>query len=245
MIVLALLALGSSAGIAGDLEEVLADHYEAMGGLEAIKGIKSVEMKGKAIVQGGMELPFVIRSIKPNKSRMDITIQGSKMVMAKNDEDLWGINPLMGSNDPMDLPESQQDNVKNQADLEGPLVNWKEKGHQLELMGEEDVQGSMSYKIKITREDGEVIFTYLDKETLAPLKSSSIQTDMMGSESEVHTYFTNYKEVGGTYMPFSMKMTSAEGVVQMEVVFDTINANVEIPADYFERPAKAEQEDGQ
>ena len=37
-----------------------------------------------------------------------------------------------------------------QADIDGPLVDWKSKGHKVEYLGTEDMDGTQAHKLKVT-----------------------------------------------------------------------------------------------
>ena len=47
-------------------------------------------------------------------------------------------------------------NIADESDFDGPLVDYKEKGNQIELVGKEDVEGKPAYRLKLTSKKGEV-----------------------------------------------------------------------------------------
>ena len=44
--------------------------------------------------------------------------------------------------------------------MEGPLVDYRRKGHKVELLGKEKVEGVDAYKLKLTLKGGEVKYIY-------------------------------------------------------------------------------------
>ncbi|OYT16504.1 MAG: hypothetical protein B7C24_07410 [Bacteroidetes bacterium 4572_77] len=64
--------------VAQDLEEVLESHFEAVN-QEAIVDIKSQHIKGKS-GRMGQEFNFEIWQDRPNMYRMEVNIQGQKMI---------------------------------------------------------------------------------------------------------------------------------------------------------------------
>ena len=50
------------------------------------------------------------------------------------------------------------------AEVDGALVDWKEKGSTVEYLGAEDVDGTLAHKLKVTRKNGDISYVYLDPE---------------------------------------------------------------------------------
>jgi len=131
------------------VDEILAKNFAARGGLEKIRATQSYKMTGKMVVQG-MELPFTLLSARPDLMRMDMTLQGKSMVQAYDGETAWMINPMAGG-DAEKLPEDQTKSFREQGEFDGPLVDYKTKGHTVELIGKEEIEGTEAYKLKVTR----------------------------------------------------------------------------------------------
>ena len=52
--------------------------------------------------------------------------------------------------------------LMEEAEIDGPLVDWKAKGSTVEYLGTEDVDGTLAHKLKVVRKNGDVSFVYLD-----------------------------------------------------------------------------------
>lgn len=156
---LALAALVAVPASAQTLDEVLAKHYKARGGLDKIKAVQTIRMTGTMTVGPGVEAPIVLVQKRPNMFRLELTIQGLTVVQAYDGKVGWQINPLTGRKDPEPLPEDAMKQVEEQADIDGPLVDYKAKGHTVELMGKEKVEGSDAYKLKVTLKNGDTQYT--------------------------------------------------------------------------------------
>ncbi|MGD8869000.1 MAG: hypothetical protein PVI01_15330, partial [Gemmatimonadales bacterium] len=62
----------ASPAVAQDLDEVLNNYYEAVGGLDAWKSVESMKMTGSIMMGGmGVEAPFVITTKRPKKVRLE------------------------------------------------------------------------------------------------------------------------------------------------------------------------------
>ena len=99
VIILALTCTGISTAQAQNVDDILASYFEITGGLSNWKNLKSMKMTGK-MLQGGLEFPAVMSQKYPNKFRMDIDIQGKKIIQAYDGKEGWMINPLAQITEP-------------------------------------------------------------------------------------------------------------------------------------------------
>ncbi|MEL7313163.1 MAG: hypothetical protein AAFN07_16720 [Pseudomonadota bacterium] len=241
--ILAAAAFGATATAqAAELNEVLACNYETMGGLENIQAVESARMTG-TMTMGPMQAPFKIEFQKPDRVRMEFEIQGMTAVQAYDGETGWAIMPFMGKTDPEEMAEDELKSIQEMAEWEGPLVNWQEKGHSVELVGTEDVEGTEAYALKVVRSgtEDESVF-YLDTEYCLPFLSKGTR-DIQGNEMAVSTTIGDYKEVGDIVMAHSMIASIGEGAAPMQqaITIESTELNVsDITADRFAMPAVPE-----
>lgn len=191
-----------TASYAQDAQELVDEYFETIGQENLLK-IKSTHSTGKAL-QMGMEFPFEMISKRPDKMKMIFEVQGSQIVQAYDGETAWAINPMSGSSEPVDLTGPQADAMMENADMDGQLWKWKEKGHQLELEGTEEVDDLEMYVLKLTKKNGNIDYYYLDPDSYLVPKMRSIVM-MEGSETEVEVLMSNFQEVNGYIMPFTME----------------------------------------
>jgi len=219
------------------LDQVLANHYEALGGLDVIKGIDTATFVGRMGMGPGGEAPFKMYFKRPMKTRMEITMQGMTVIQAYDGETAWMVMPLMGKSDPEVMAEDQAKMMQEQADLDGPLVDWQEKGHKVELVGLEDVEGTEAYKIKVDLANGDVRYHFLDSEYFITIKQEA-KTTVQGNEREFETVLSDYKEVGGHMFPHSIE-SKPKGAPAGQQVFtiDEIEVGADVSDDLFAMPA--------
>ncbi len=218
------------------LTDVLDKHYEAIGGLEAWSAVTSAKMVGKMSAPQGFEAPFTIMFKVPGKSRLEFTFQGMTGVQAVDGDVAWQIMPFMGKTEAEPMPEEQAKLMIEQADFDGPLVNWEEDGNQIDYEGTEDVEGTTAHKLKVTLESGDVRYYYLDADYFLPIKSSG-KTTMQGQEQEFVTIYGDYKEVGGIMMAHSIESKPAGAPAGQVITIETTEVNVDIGDDQFSMPA--------
>jgi outer membrane lipoprotein-sorting protein len=194
--VLAALVVVPAAAAAQTVDELVARNLAAKGGVERLKAVKAMRITGRVSIGPGQEITMTIVSERPNKLRQESAIEGQKTVMAFDGQKAWMVNPLVGITTPQDITGPQFDALKDQADLDGPFVDYKAKGITLELLGTEPVDGKPAHKLKVTRKSGQSQTLYLDASTGLEVKAVNEvrQGDMAMT---VESLFSNYKAVDG------------------------------------------------
>lgn len=218
---------------AQDLQKIL-DKYFETAGQQKLLTIKSLVSSGKTI-QMGMEMPFTTYQKRPNKSRLEIEIEGSKMVMAFDGQNGWAIQPWTGSTDPIDLHGMELASVKELSDLDGALWDYEKKGHQLELMGKEAFEGNEVYVLKLTRKDGDISTFYVDAEKFVTLKMVN-KAVLEGQEVVIEMHMKDYQEIDGIKYPFTTEQRM-NGQVFMTIKIEGVSFNEELADDFFTKPA--------
>ncbi|MEM1182647.1 MAG: hypothetical protein AAGM22_30155 [Acidobacteriota bacterium] len=222
------------------LDQVIDKNIEARGGEEAWSEVKSAKITGMMTMGPGMELPMTMYFMRPGKVRMEMEMQGQQIVQAYDGESGWQIFPMMGKPDAQKMSDDEVKMVKRQADFEGPLVDWKEKGHNIELVGKEDVDGTEAYKLKVTLDTGDVAYTYLDAEYFLEFKQETTIANQAGQDMKANVVVGDYKEVSGLMLAHSMEFIPEGAPAGMQISFSSIEINPEdVNEQLFAMPAPA------
>jgi hypothetical protein len=225
-----------SPAVAQDLDEVLGNYYEAVGGLDAWKSVETMKMTGSIMMGNmGVEAPFVITTKRPKNVRLEFTFQGMTGVQAFDGETAWMLMPFMGKTEPEEMPADMAKEVIDQADLDGVLIGYEEEGHQLELVGMEETEGTEAYKIKVTKKNGDVEYYFLDSEYFIPIKVEGSR-EMQGRVVEFETLLSDYKDVGGLMMPHSLETKPKGAPAGQVITIETIDLNVPVEDSVFAMP---------
>jgi outer membrane lipoprotein-sorting protein len=192
----------------------------------------------------GMEAPFTLEWKRPNKLRMEFTIQGMTGIQAYDGSTAWMLMPFMGQTAPEKMPEQAAKDVIDQADFEGALVNYRDKGHQVEYLGIEDVEGTPAHNLKLTKQNGEVEHHFLDAEASLEIKAKGKRM-VNGQEIEFDVTFGDYKEVGGLVLPHSIEAKAPGAPAGQTITMERIELNVELADDRFAMPAAEPKPAGQ
>ncbi len=234
---LAVLMLVTASLQAETLDDVLAKHWQALGGKDKIAAVQSARMTVKQVF-GPQEVPAVILWQRPDKVRMEFTMQGMTGIQAYDGTTAWMVMPFLGKNDPEEMTGDDLKDIIQQADLvEGPLFNWKEKGHTLEFLGEDTIEGTPAWKLKLTLKNGDESTIWFDKDAYLMIKSEG-KRKRGEQEIEIESSFGDYKEVDGLLFPFSIE-TKAKGQPQgATITVVSIELNPKLDPAIFAMPAK-------
>jgi outer membrane lipoprotein-sorting protein len=241
---LAVVAVLAAPAQAQDLDEVLNNYYEAIGGLDAWQSVQSMKMTGKMMMGGmGIEAPFTAMAKRPNMARVEFVFQGITGIQAYDGETAWQVMPFTGNTDPEEVPDDQAEDLWDQADVDGPLVGWEESGHTVELLGMEETEGTQAYKLKITMKSGTVQYYFLDAEYFVPIKMEGVR-NVQGRTVELEQIVSDYKEVGGLMIPHSLEVRPKGAPAGQAFTIELVELNIEMADSLFVMPEK-EEEGGQ
>ena len=225
---LSLFSVVATIAHAQTVDELVAKNLQAKGGAEKWGSVNSVKMTGKIAAQG-QEMPLTVYAKRPNKSRQEISLPEGKIVQAFDGTTAWVINPMMGSNAPQAAPGGVADTIKNAADFDGALINYKSKGHTIDLIGKEKLADKDVYHLKVTMKGGQVQHYFLDAQSGLEMKTSAeVDMGMGGPKQTLDTEMSNYKAEGGIMLPHTVKqLVNGKPLVEMSVMAVEFNAPVD------------------
>ncbi len=216
-------------------DDILAKYFENTGGLQKWNSLASSKMIGTMSMQG-MEFPGTIYSARPNKQRMEFSVQGKNIVQAYDGTDAWWINPFAGGEDPQKMPAEMSEEF-TKAKFESEFINYKEKGHTVELVGKETIEGTETWQIKLTKKNGDVEHHFFDTEYFVLIMTRTVINSgpMKGQNSEM--YFSDYQEADGIMFPFFME-SKMGGQSAQKITITSIELNGKYDHEFFAMPKK-------
>jgi len=233
--VAALLAAGAVSAQDLTLDQVLARHYEAIGGLDSWKDLQTMRATGRMTLMPGAEAPFVLTIMRPFRIRAEFTFQGMTGVQAYDGTTAWWIMPFMGVIEPARMPPEMSKDIIEQSDIDGPLVGYEEEGHQIELIGVVEVGGTHAYQLKVTLKSGDVQDYFLDAERFVPIRVDGGRS-AQGTTVDYETLFGDYKEVGGLMMAHSIEARPKGAPSGQVITFDAVEINIPLNESIFVMP---------
>ena len=183
-------------------DEIIARHINAIGGKDNLEKIKNVVMEGSLTVNGA-DITVTVTQVRNKLVRQDITAMGMNGYDFTTDKEGWTYMPFQGMQKPE--PKTPDDVKEGQPDLDltGALYNYAAKGNKVEYLGTDDVEGTSCNKIKVILFTGREETYFLDAKTDMIVKTLQ-KRKVNGTEMEMSTTVSDYRDVEGVKMPFSI-----------------------------------------
>ena len=218
------------------VDALVAKNIEAKGGLDALHAVRSLRLKGKMLVnQGQLEFAYVQTKRRPGQVRSELMLQGMTLVQAYDGTEGWKISPFGGRKDPEKMSADDAKSLIEDAEIDGPLVDWEAKGSTVEYLGPEDVDGTLAHKLKVVRKNGDISYVYLDPDHFLEIRILS-QRQEQGAQVEVETDLGDYEKIAGVYFPFSIEAGPKGATDKQKVIFEKADANVPVEDGEFKFP---------
>jgi hypothetical protein len=221
------------------VDELVAKNIEAKGGATTLKNLQTLRATGKLLVpvQGLIELGYVQTKKRPDEVRTEASLQGMTQIEAYDGKEGWKVSPFFGRKDPERMSADDVKALVEDAEMDGPLADWKTKGSTVEYLGTEDVDGTPAHKLKVVRKNGDVSFVYLDPDHFLEIRIVT-QRVRHGAYEEVETDLGDYEQAGGVFVPTSIEVGSKGAPDKQVVVIDKVEANLPVDDSIFHFPGQ-------
>lgn len=218
------------------VDALVARNIEAKGGKEALRAVQSLRLTGKMLVnQGQIEFGYTQTKKRPGQIRTEATLQGMTLVQAYDGTEGWKISPFGGRKDPEKMSIDDAKSLVEDAEIDGPLVDWEAKGSTVEYLGPEDVEGTLAHKLKVVRRNGDVSYVYLDPDHFLEIRILTQRIEQ-GAQVEVETDLGDYEKVAGVFFPFSIEAGPKGSSDKQKIILENAEANVPVDAAEFKFP---------
>ncbi len=230
------------------VDELLKMHATAIN-YDKMKFVDTMKFSGRMIQFRGsaeIETPYTLLLKRPGYSRFEFTVQGMYIVMAYDGSTVWQVNPLRfrGSLEPelMQAAEAKQIIIDAQLfpSFSSPLIEYKERGHTVELVGIENMNGSRVYKLMATLQFGMTSYWYISsKNYLVPQFTwLAGQHDFGAQGFDVHVLLKEYRDSDGIIFPHVIE-DKAAGFTAKKYTVDHAEINTEVDDSIFRMPKRS------
>ncbi|MGB8958570.1 MAG: hypothetical protein WCC00_06115 [Candidatus Aminicenantales bacterium] len=205
----------------------------AMGGRKTLESIKDTTMSGTVeIIQFGISAPMTMYMKQPNKVRADITIAEANMtiIQAFDGQKGWYTNPQSGATE--EMPDFMAKEFSRQAGASQALLNPQKNGVTFALKPKAAIEGKDHIVLEQTLADGHKTTFFLDPGTYLPYKTVERTLDQNGAEVDSETYSTNYQKVGGTLVPYSIRVVQ-NGSDAQRITITAVTYNTSLDDAFF------------
>lgn len=225
-------------------ETLAAKNIEARGGAAALHAITTLKRSGKLLVNGDSIRLQLLQAQKRGPEngpggpmiRDEASLQGLTVIQAWDGVEGWQINPFQGRKTPERTPPDDNKSLIEDADIDGPLLDWQTKKYTLDYLGTEDVDGTPALKLKVSKPGGDSTVVYLDPDYFLEIRTIS-QRSEHGVPIETQADFGDYEKLAGVYFPFAIISGKKGSTDVQKIQFDKGEANKDIPDSKFHFPA--------
>ena len=176
----------------------------------------------------------------PNKSRSLVKIDLSNFGLGQVTQDQrfngttgYAIDSLNGNRDIT----GDQLEVMRSTIFPTPLLQYKEAGARVELLGKEKVGDRDAYVLRFTPRTGPASRMFFDAETYMLLKSVvTVNVPQLGSDLEQTVEFSDNRDVDGVKLPFRVR--SVNQLQSLTITLTKVEQNTPIDESLFSKPAQ-------
>jgi len=232
-IIFSILTLAFVSTNAQTADDIIQKYSKAMGGLAAFNAIKTMKTTGTITTQG-VDLALTSQIINGKAVRSDVQAMGQSVINSYKDGKGWKINPFAGVTTVTDMTPEELIDFKSQSMIASQLMDYKARGHKVELQGQEDVEGVKTYKIKLTNKDDNKVTTYFISVTDNIIVKSVSTRQVQGQDIEIETFYSDIKDFNGLKFPM-VRTQKMQGQVFQEIKIATIEFNLPVDEKIFDK----------
>jgi hypothetical protein len=215
------------------LDEILENHYKAIGGEVAWKAVETLKFTGSMYTK---EATFKTAGIykRPNICRIDYQAGALYFMEAYDGKIAWQMNPGTRTG-PQLLEGKRAKEMIDTCDFEGLLVNHRKKGHKIKYLGAEQIEDRGAYVLEVTSNAGNTDKYYLDSKTFLPFMVKG-KTEIQDQVVETTIMIDEYIEIGEITIPFSYEFIVDGNPSTETLKIKTIELNDEFDDTIFSPP---------
>ncbi|HEX2921846.1 MAG TPA: hypothetical protein VHO50_11850 [Bacteroidales bacterium] len=213
---------------AQSLEEIV-NRYTKANKFDQLSKLSSIKITAKmSMASMNLTLPMEVWMKNPDKIKQVTDFNGQKIISAFNGTKGYSINPMGGSEKPVDMSADEIKQARNNIMFKNILQESLKAG-KLTLLGVENVKEKPAFKVKADL-DGIPVVLYIDKESYLVSKQTTT-VSQGGMETTVDSYPSDYKEVNGIILP--MKTTSSTQGIDVMMTYEKVEVNIPMEDSIF------------
>ncbi len=223
-----------AAGESPTIEDLLAHHAQALGGAERA-AVKTLKLTG-SFNFNGIDSPYTVYRQRPDRFRVEIEISVGTVISAFDGETAWSRSPDRSGNLQTRALEGddRQSFLDENVDFDGPLVDSARKGHEVELVGETDVDGVNAYHLKLTLKSGNVQQWFLARDDYQAVRKITNAVHRSAGPYDRIWYLMEHQTSGGISLPHYVEREDRQHVRAYTV--DKVEVGVDVDPALFAMP---------
>ena len=196
---------------------VMESYITAIGGLEAVNAISSVNIAANVNIEG---MPFkptaAIKTMSPNMSSMEMSIAGMGTVMKQKYNGTTGYSEQQGMKAPM-----SENELSEKAKEKGLFPETYLDASSISLVSLITIEGADVYKLMIEKDS----FRYYDANSGLLVRTEKTK-EAQGQKVTSIEDLSDYREVNGVLFPYEQKITSGPQIIGLSATEVIVNEGV-------------------
>jgi hypothetical protein len=245
----ALMSVSALPAAAQSVDEVIARHIAARGGIDKLRAIQTIKMT-RTVVTPFSTIQVVTYKKRPYLYRVEQAAPGQPAIArGVNADGAWDGGP--GGKAVMRPAALAAETRDIDADFEGLLIDWKAKGHTVTLDGKVPMPPGDAYKLTVKTKGGAERTIYLDATTYLDRRHTGVlnlppgpaAVKQLGDKAPPRRFdvvidYGGWRQVQGVQFPFDIaeERTSDEPVQSLVTYTKSIELNVPLDDAFFATP---------
>jgi hypothetical protein len=223
MLLVALLALTAPASATEVIEEILAQHLEAVGGADAIHAVHSMKVEAEIEMLGmGVTGKMESFSVRPCLYRGNVSLGFFQVKQGYDGERIWRVDP-----NGMLLIMQDEQSVRDQVTrciIDSYRYLYPSDEFSTRVAGRDTIDGSECVVIELEPDRGTACKLYIDSKTFLMKRLT-----MESGSASVHETFEDYREVDGLMIPFVSRLhqTALNQTVESRIIAVALNERID------------------
>jgi hypothetical protein len=220
------------------VDEVIAHNTQAMGGEKAIEAVHAIAVD-LHIVDPGFTVDGSYRAARPGRMRIDVNMEGKHVFTEAFDGERGWQWKGEGSTT-VEASTSATAALRHGIELPGHLYGLHElrqRGHRIDLLGREKIDGIDYYALRITLNDGYQTTLYIDPSSWLITRRRDVRplhVDIDPTPTTIEQRMSDFRQIAGVLFSFANTETDLQTEKLLETTtVRTISINPKIDEKIF------------
>lgn len=196
------------------LEKIITRVIDTMGGKDRLTTIRTIKKAGHG-EQQGIKFPVNYYAVHNISERSDFSFNGLTGYQIVTKDSGFNFSPFGGMAAAQRMTNEDVKLSSDELDQEGPLVNYKAKGHSIDLMENEDIDGVDAIQLRMNLNNGKTIFYFIDPDSYYIIRTVTKGVTNGQEFSNTANYYNFKKTKEGILFPYTVD----------NITFDSIELN--------------------
>jgi len=219
--------------------QIVARNAEARGGAAAWRKIEALSFTGRveSASRAGRKTTFRLDQQRPGRSRFDVTSEGQRALRVFDGSRGWKVRT--GADGRPEVQPYAAEEVRFAAGaplIEGPLMDHVARGARVALAGLQALEGRRVYALELRLPAGDTSRVWVDAETFLERRYDREAVDQHGRPLVASVLFSDYREVGGLRLPFTIETGAPAGQAPDRLLLEHVELNPRLDDRTYARP---------